>query len=71
MASGLHHSQSRLHSALGYRTPEEFAKTSDGDCGKDGLMLGLLVRPARSGLQQAFTLPAPVTRHHSARWCGL
>jgi putative transposase len=26
----------RPHSALGYRTPEEFAKTSAGDCGKDG-----------------------------------
>jgi putative transposase len=26
----------RPHSALGYRTPEEFAKRSAGDCGKDG-----------------------------------
>jgi transposase InsO family protein len=24
------YSQCRLHSVLGYRTPEEFAKTSDG-----------------------------------------
>ena len=26
----------RPHSALGYRTPEEFAKSATGGCGKDG-----------------------------------
>jgi putative transposase len=30
------YNQCRPHSALGYRTPEEFAKTARGDCGKDG-----------------------------------
>jgi hypothetical protein len=30
------YNQCRPHSALGYRTPEEFAKTTAGDCGKDG-----------------------------------
>ena len=30
------YNQCRPHSALSYRTPEEFAKTTRGDCGKDG-----------------------------------
>jgi putative transposase len=30
------YNQCRPHSALGYRTPEEFAKSAAGDCGKDG-----------------------------------
>jgi putative transposase len=30
------YNQCRPHSALGYRTPEEFAKTARRDCGKDG-----------------------------------
>jgi putative transposase len=30
------YNQTRPHSALGYRTPEEFAKTVAGGCGKDG-----------------------------------
>jgi hypothetical protein len=34
-------------------------------------MPGLSVRPVRSGLQQAFTLPALATRHLSVRWRGL
>jgi transposase InsO family protein len=30
------YNQCRPHSALGYRTPEEFAQTARRDCGKDG-----------------------------------
>ena len=30
------YNQCRPHSALGYRTPEEFAAAAAGDCGKDG-----------------------------------
>jgi putative transposase len=30
------YNQARPHSALGYRTPEEFAKNAAGGCGKDG-----------------------------------
>ena len=30
------YNQCRPHSALGYRTPEEFAAATAGDCGKDG-----------------------------------
>lgn len=29
------YNQARPHSALGYRTPEEFAKSAAGGCGKD------------------------------------
>ncbi|PYU35446.1 MAG: hypothetical protein DMG31_03910 [Acidobacteria bacterium] len=30
------YNQARPHSALGYRTPEEFAKSAATGCGKDG-----------------------------------
>jgi putative transposase len=47
----------RPHSALGYRTPEEFATTTRGDCGKDG---------GGTALENAPRLPLS----HSLDGCG-
>jgi putative transposase len=47
----------RPHSALGYRTQEEFAKTARGDCGKDG---------GRAALENASRFPLS----HSLDGCG-
>jgi hypothetical protein len=48
----------RPHSALGYRTPEEFAKSSAaGDCGKDG---------GRAALENASRFPLS----HTLDGCG-
>jgi len=51
------YNQSRPHSALGYRTPEEFAKMAAGDCGKDG---------GRAALENASRFPLS----HSHDGCG-
>ncbi len=51
------YNQCRPHSALGYRTPEEFAKTSSGDCGKDG---------GQAALENASRFPLS----HSLDGCG-
>ena len=51
------YNQCRPHSALGYRTPEEFAKTTRGDCGKDG---------GESALENAARFPLS----HSLDDCG-
>ncbi len=48
----------RPHSALGYRTPEEFAAAAAGDCGKDG---------GRAALENASRFPLS----HSLDGCGL
>jgi putative transposase len=51
------YNQCRPHSALGYRTPEEFAKSAAGDCGKDG---------GRAALENASRFPLS----HSLDGCG-
>ncbi len=53
------YNQCRPHSALGYRTPEEFAKNAAaGDCGKDG---------GRAALENASRFPLS----HSLDGCGI
>jgi putative transposase len=51
------YNQCRPHSALGYRTPEEFAAAAAGDCGKDG---------GRAALENASRFPLS----HSLDGCG-
>ena len=51
------YNQCRPHSALGYRTPEEFAAAAGGDCGKDG---------GRAALENAPRFPLS----HSLDGCG-
>ena len=51
------YNQCRPHSALGYRTPEEFAAATAGDCGKDG---------GRAALENASRFPLS----HSLDGCG-
>jgi hypothetical protein len=51
------YNQCRPHSALGYRTPEEFAKTSAGGYGKDG---------GKAALENASRFPLS----HSLDGCG-